>query len=73
LVAWKAGNLWGYGYFVDDVTGLIVGIEYNALVTLSGILVMVMARVKPTGINYAMFVNLFATNPVKTALIHSWC
>jgi len=33
---------------------------------------MVMARVKPIAINYAMFVNPFATNVVKTAQIHSW-
>jgi hypothetical protein len=33
---------------------------------------MAMARVKPIAINYAMFVNPFATNVVKTAQIHSW-
>jgi len=54
------------------VTGLIVGTEYNAQTTLSGILAMVMARVKPIAINYAMFVNPFATNAVKTTQIHSW-
>jgi hypothetical protein len=54
------------------MTGLIVGAEYNAQTTLSGVSVMVMARVKPIAINYAMFVNPFATNGVKTAQIHSW-
>ena len=29
LVAWKAGDQWRYEPFVDDVTGLIVGAEYN--------------------------------------------
>jgi len=51
LVAWKAGKLWRYELFVDDVTGLIVGVEYNSLTTLSGILAMVMACVKPIAIN----------------------
>jgi len=58
--------------FVDNVTGLIVGAEYNAQTTLSGVPAMVMADVKPIAINYAMFVNPFATNAVKTAQIHSW-
>jgi hypothetical protein len=49
------------------VTGLIVGAEYNAQTTLSGVPVMVMARVKPIAINYAMFVHPFTTNAVKTA------
>jgi hypothetical protein len=31
-----------------------------------------MARVKPIAIKYAVFVNPFATNMVKTAQIHSW-
>jgi hypothetical protein len=66
------GNLWRYELFVDDVTGLIVGAEYNAQTTLSGVSVMVMAPVKAIAINYAMFVNPFATNGVKTAQIHSW-
>ena len=72
LVAWNAGNLGQYAPFVDDVTGLIVGAEYNAQTTLSGIPGMVMARVKPIAMNYAMFVNPFPTNAVKTAQIHSW-
>jgi len=54
------------------VTGLIVGAEYNAQTTLSGFPAMVMAHVKPIAINYAMFVNPFATNAVKTAQNHSW-
>jgi len=72
LVTWKAGNLWRYEPFVDDVTGLIVGAEYNAQTTLTGIPAMVMAGVNPIAINYAIFVNPFATNAVKTAHIHSW-
>jgi len=31
-----------------------------------------MACVKPIGINYAMFMNPFAMNAVKTAQIYSW-
>ena len=33
---------------------------------------MVMAHVQPIAINYAMFVNRFATNALKTAQIRSW-
>jgi len=54
------------------VTDLIVGAQCNAQTTLSGITALVMARVKPIAINFAMFVNLFATNVVKTTQIHSW-
>jgi len=54
------------------VTGLIVCAEYNAQTTLSGVPAMVMACVQPIAINYAMFVNPFSTNVVKTAQIHSW-
>jgi hypothetical protein len=54
------------------VTGLIVSAEYNAQTTLSGVPAMVMARVKPILINFAMFVNRFATTTVKIAQIHSW-
>jgi hypothetical protein len=54
------------------VTGLIVGTEYNAQTTISGVPVLVMVCVKPVTINYAMFVNTFATNAVKTAQIHRW-
>ena len=71
LVTWKAGNLWRYEPFVDDMTGFIVGAEYNGHPTLSGVPAMVMARVKPIAINYVMFVNPFATNAVKTTQIHS--
>jgi len=71
LIAWKAANLWRYKPFVDAVTGLIVGAEYNTQATLSGIPAMVMARVKLIAINYAMLGIPFATNTVKTAKIHS--
>ena len=71
LFAWKAGNLGWYEPFLDDVTGFIISAEYNTQTTLSGHSAMVMARVKPIGINYVMFVNPFATNAVKTAQIHS--
>jgi hypothetical protein len=57
---------------VNNVTGLIVGAEYNMQTTLSGVLAMVMACVKTIAINYAMFVNPLATNAVKTAPIDSW-
>jgi len=33
---------------------------------------MVVAHVKPIAINFAMFVNPFATNAVKTTQIHTW-
>jgi len=49
-----------------------MGTGYNAQTTLSGVPAMVMARVKPLAINYAIFVDLFATNAVKTAQIHIW-
>jgi len=71
LVAWKAANLWQSNSIVDDVTGLIVGAEYNAQTTLSGVLAMFMEHVKSIAINYAMFVNPFAMNAVKAAQIHS--
>ena len=72
MVAWKAGNLWRYEPFVDEVTGLIAGAEFNAQITLSGVPAMVMARVKPIAIKYVMIVNPFSTDAVKTAQIHSW-
>jgi hypothetical protein len=54
------------------MTGLIVGPDYNSQTTLSGIPVMVMARVNPIAINYGMFVHPLATNAVKTAQIDCW-
>jgi hypothetical protein len=72
LVVWKAGNLWRYEPFVNDVTDLIVSTKYNAQTNRSGNPAMVMARVKPIAINFARFGNPFATNAVKTAQIHSW-
>jgi len=71
LVTWKAGNLWRYEPVDVDMTGLTVGAEYNTQTTLSGIPAIVMAGVNPIAINYAMFVNPFGTNAVKTAQIHS--
>jgi hypothetical protein len=47
------------------MTGLIVSAEYNAHTTLSGVLGMVTAHVKPIAINYVMFVNLFCHECVK--------
>jgi len=44
------------------VTGHIIGAEYDAQTTLSGVSVMVRAHVKPIVIDYAMAVNPFATN-----------
>jgi len=70
LVVCKTGNLWQYEPIVEDVTGLIVGVEYNAKTTLPGVPAMVMAYVKSTAINYEMFVNPFATNAVKAAQIN---
>jgi len=57
---------------VDDVTGLIVGAEYNAQTPLSGIPAIVMACVKPLAIDYTMFVNLFEPYAIMTAQIHWW-
>jgi len=54
------------------VTRLTIGAEYYTQIALLGVPSMVMARVKPIAINYVMFVNPFASNAVKTALIHSW-
>jgi hypothetical protein len=54
------------------VTGLIVGAEFNAQTTLSGVPAMVMAHVKCIVMNYVMFVNPIATNAVKTIQIDSW-
>jgi hypothetical protein len=54
------------------MTDLIIGAEYNAQTTLSGIPAMVIACVKPIAINYVMFVNHFATNAVKITQIYSW-
>ncbi|KAF8544585.1 hypothetical protein BDD12DRAFT_872548 [Trichophaea hybrida] len=56
----------------SNKAGFIVGAEYNAQTTLSGIRAMVMACVNPIAINCTMFVNLFAMNAVKTTQIHSW-
>lgn len=49
------------------MTALNIGAEYKHLATLSGIPAMVMGGVKPIHEKYVMFVNLFATNVVKTA------
>ena len=54
------------------MTGLIVGPEDSTQKTLSGAPAMVMAHVKPLAMNYAMFVNPFTTNVVKSTQIHSW-
>jgi hypothetical protein len=51
LFAWKAENLCPDEPFGDDMTGAIDSAEYNARITLSGILVMVMACVKPASIH----------------------
>jgi len=72
LVAWNAANLWRYEPCVEVVTGLIIGAEYNTQTTLSRFPAMVMARVKPIAINYAMFVNPFDMNVVMITQIDSW-
>jgi len=46
LVTWKARNRWQYEFFVGDMTGLIVGLECNAITNASSIPVMVMAHMK---------------------------
>ena len=57
MVAWKAGAMWRYEPFDDYVTGFIIGADYNAQTTFSGVPAMVMAHVKHIAINNAMFVN----------------
>jgi len=49
----------------------MVGAEYDAQTTLSGVQVMAMARVQPIAMNSAIFLNLFATNVAKTTQIQS--
>ena len=70
LVAWQAGNLSRDEPSVGNIIRLIVGAEYNTQTTLSGIPAMAMAHVQPLALDYAMFVNPFATNAVKTIQIH---
>jgi hypothetical protein len=72
LFAWNAGYRWRYEPFVDYVTGLTIGKAYYAQTIFSGIPAIIVARVKSIAINYAMFVNRFATNAVKTAQINIW-
>jgi len=47
----ESWTLWRYERFVDNVTGLIVGAEYNAQTTVADVPAMVMARGKPIAIN----------------------
>jgi hypothetical protein len=72
MVAWISANLWQNELFADDVTGLIVTPKYIAQQTLPGVPAVVIACVKAVAFNYAMIVNAFVTNAVKTAEIHSW-
>jgi hypothetical protein len=72
FLTWKAGNLWRYEPFDANMTGHILGTEYNPQTTLSGIPAMVPAVVRPIAINDAMVVNPFRTNAVMAAQIHSW-
>jgi hypothetical protein len=51
LIAYKAGNVWQIEPVGNEVTGLIIGAECNAQRTLSGIPVIIMARVMPIAIN----------------------
>jgi len=69
----ESWTVWRYERFVDDVTGLIIGGEYNARTTHSDVPALVMAHMKPIAINYGMIVSPLATNAVKTTHIHSWC
>lgn len=71
LVAWIAGILWRDEPWVDHLTDLIVSAEYNAQATLSVVHAILMACGKHIAINYAMCVNPFATNLVKTTQVHS--
>jgi len=54
------------------MTCLIIGVESNAQTTLSGGPAMVMAHVKPIAMNHAIFLNLFATNAVRTPQNQRW-
>lgn len=66
-VAWKAQNLCQFEPIVEDIAGIIVGAEYNAETMLSGVPVIVKACGKPSYSHYAMLVNRFATNAVKSS------
>jgi len=57
---------------VDIIAGLCVGAGHNAQTYLSSFPAIVMAQVKLIPINYVISVNPFATNAVKTTLIHPW-
>jgi hypothetical protein len=57
---------------VYNVTGHDIGVEPNAQRTCSGVPAMGMAREKTIANTYAMFVNPFITNAVKTAQINNW-
>ncbi|KAF8241283.1 hypothetical protein K440DRAFT_645152 [Wilcoxina mikolae CBS 423.85] len=57
---------------IDEVTGQIVEAEYNIQQTLSGVESLVLAKVQPIAMRYAMFTNPFATNAVKTGRISPW-
>ena len=72
LVAWKAENQGHYEPCIDHVTGLMVRTVYDSEIALCHFPAIIMAHVKPRGINYSMSVNLFATNAVKTAQMLSW-
>jgi len=61
-----------YVPYADIRTGLIVGTEYNTQTTLEEFPAMVLLSEKPTAVIYAMFIQPFATNVVRTAQIHSW-
>jgi hypothetical protein len=67
----KGGNLRSYEPVADNVTGLIVGAEYNTQGTHSAVRAMVKTHLKHIAINYTIFVNPFATNVAKTVQIHS--
>jgi hypothetical protein len=71
LVELKPGYLWQYELLIAVMIGPIVGAAYNAQTSCSGILALVTTHVKPIPINYAMFVNPFATNAVNTTQMHS--
>ena len=72
LVPWNAGNQWQYGPFVNDVTGLICGAEYDSQTTLAAVPAMVLGHVQHIAISHLIFVNPFATHVVITFQIHSW-
>jgi hypothetical protein len=71
FVAWKASNLWRYQSFFHDVTGFILSTKYITHTTISVVLAIIIACIKPVHVSYAMLLNPFPKNVGKATQIHS--